>query len=122
MNIVQIENSVNDLIKSFDEATVIYDFLLAYDTPKSIIKRLKDGGLNLSKNEGEVLWKKKIFFKAIKDADLHLEIDRLKSEPSILSHVPRFIITTDYNKLLAIDTKNHDSLDPFSVHMQSNGL
>jgi len=114
MNIVQIENSVNDLIKSFEEATFIYDFLLAYDTPKSIIKRLKDGGLNLSKNEGEVLWKKKIFFKAIKDADLHLEIDRLNSEPSVISHSPRFIITTDYDKLLAIDTKNQDSLDiPF---------
>jgi hypothetical protein len=114
MNIVQIENSVNDLIKSFDEATFIYDFLLAYDTPKSIIKRLRDGGLNLSKNDSEILWKKKIFFKAIKDADLHLEIERLKSEPTVISHLPRFIITTDYDKLLAIDTKNQDSLDiPF---------
>ncbi len=111
MNIVQIENSINDLIKSFDEATFIYDFLLAYDTPKSIIKRLKDGGLNLSKNEGEVLWKKKIFFKAIKDIDLHLEIVRLKSEPAVISHSPRFIIVTDYDKLLAIDIKNQDSLE-----------
>ena len=112
--IVQIENSVNELIKSFDEATFIYDFLLAYDTPKSIIKRLKDGGLNLSKNDNEILWKKKIFFRSIKGVDLHLEIDSLKSEPALISHLPRFIIATDYERLLAIDNKNQDSLDiPF---------
>ncbi len=114
MNIAQIENTVTNLINSFDEDTFIYDFLLAYDTPKSIMKRLKDGGLNLLKSESEILWKKKIFFKAVKDADLHLEIDRLKSEPSIISHLPRFIIVTNYTNLLAVDTKNKDSLDiPF---------
>jgi len=110
MNIAQIENSVTDLMYSFDEPAFIYDFLLAYNIPKSIIKRLRDGGLNLSKTEGEVLWKKKIFFKASKDADLHLEIDRLQSTPSVVSHQPRFIIATDFEQLLAIDTKNQDSL------------
>lgn len=110
MNILQIENSISDLMNSFDEAAFIYDFLLAYDTPKSIIKRLKDGGLNLSKTAGEVLWKKKIFFKVTAEADLHLEINRLKSEPGIVSHSPRFIVLTDYGQLLAIDTKNQDTL------------
>ncbi len=111
MNIVQIENSITNLINSYDENIFIYDFLSAYDTPKSIIKRLKDGGLNLSKITGEVLWKKKILFKAVKETDLHLEIDRLKSESSVISHLPRFIIATDFDKFLAIDTKNQDSLD-----------
>jgi hypothetical protein len=114
MNIVQIEENVQKSLNTFSRELFIYDFLLAYDTPKSIIKRLKEGALNLSKNEGEILWKKKLFFKEINEADLHLAIDELKAEPKISTHLPRFIIVTDYETLLAIDTKTQDSLDvPF---------
>jgi type II restriction/modification system DNA methylase subunit YeeA len=114
MNIVQIEENVQKSLNTFSKESFIYDFLLAYDTPKSIIKRLKEGALNLSKNAGEILWKKKLFFKEINEADLHLAIDALKAEPKISTHLPRFIIVTDYETLLAIDTKTQDSLDvPF---------
>lgn len=47
MNIAQIENNIQQLIESFKMETFIYDLLLAYDTPKSSITRLKKGGLNL---------------------------------------------------------------------------
>jgi len=43
----------------------IYELLLAYGTPKATISRLKKGQLNLSKEPGEVLLKKKVYFKAI---------------------------------------------------------
>lgn len=111
MNVAQIENNLQLLVKSFDEKSFIYDLLLAYGQPKASIKRLKDGGLNLSKNSGEILWKKKLFFKETKDSDLHDLIDDLRIDDSINKHSPRFIIVTDYKNLLARDTKTNDTLD-----------
>lgn len=111
MNIAQIENNLQLLIKSYDDKLFIYDLLLAYGQPKASIKRLKDGGLNLSKKDGEILWKKKLFFKETKDLDLHDLIDDLRIDESISKHSPRFIIVTDYKNLLALDTKTSDTLD-----------
>lgn len=50
MSITQIQENIQTLIANIQEETFIYNLLLAYDTPKSTIKRLQaDGGLNLSK-------------------------------------------------------------------------
>lgn len=94
--------------------TFIYDLLLAYGQPKTAITRLKSlaqGTYNLSKVDGEVLWKKKIFFKSVKKGDLHDIIDEAKNAPTIKKQDPRFLIVTDYKTLLAIDTKSTTSLD-----------
>jgi len=111
MNSFQVENNVQELLQEFNKESFIYDFLLAYDTPKSIVKKLRDLALNLSRVEGEVLWKKKLFFKEVENADLHLLIDNIKNEDRLTSHSPRFIIVTNYDRLLAVDNKTQDSLD-----------
>lgn len=111
MNIAQIENNLKSFLDKFDEPSFIYEFLLAYGQPKASIKRLKEGGLNLSKRNGEILWKKKLYFKETKDSDLHELIDELKIDDSIMKHSPRFIIVTDYKQLLARDTKTNETLD-----------
>lgn len=114
MNIAQIEQNLQQLITDFNKATpenFIYDLLQIYDTPKSTIKRLQDGGLNLSKIEGEIAWKKQLFFKAVQNEDLHELFERIKSSERATKHNPRFVILTDYEKLLALDTKTTDSLD-----------
>ncbi|WP_435357784.1 class I SAM-dependent DNA methyltransferase [Emticicia sp. SJ17W-69] len=114
MNIAQIEQNLQQLITDFDKATptnFIYDLLQTYDTPKSTIKRLQDGGLNLSKVEGEVAWKKQLFFKAVQNEDLYELFERIKTSERATKHSPRFVILTDYEKLLALDTKTTDSLD-----------
>ena len=111
MNVTQIENNLELLVKSFDEQSFIYDLMLAYGQPKASIKRLKDGGLNLSKKNGEILWKKKLFFKETKDLDLHDFIDDLRVDERITKYSPRFIIVTDFENLLARDTKTNDTLD-----------
>jgi len=111
MNIAQIESNLQKLIKSFNEDSFIYDLLLAYGQPKASIKRLQQGGLNLSKHEGEIIWKKKLFFKSVKGEDLHGVIDSIKSDDKALKQDPRFIIVTDFKTLLAIDRKTSDTLD-----------
>ena len=82
MNIAQIENNIQKMMNSFTEDTFIYELLLSYGLPKASITRLQKGNLNLSKNKGEITWKKKLFFKEIKkeDEDLHETIDSLQKD------------------------------------------
>src|SRR5690606_22786315 len=72
------------------------------------ITRLKKGNLNLSKKQGEVSWKKKLLFREVFQDDLHLAISAMQGE---VKHNQRFIIATDYDTFLAIDTKTNDKLD-----------
>jgi hypothetical protein len=112
MNIAQIENNLQQMMKSFNMESFIYDLLLAYGQPKATIKRIKDGGLNLSKVDGEIAWKKKLFFKAVDyGCDLHELIEDIKLNNKAVKYDPRFIVVTDYETLLAIDTKTQDTLD-----------
>lgn len=62
MTLAQLEKNLNEVVTNFNANTFIYDFLLAFITPKSAIQRLQKGQPNLSKIEGEILWKNKIFF------------------------------------------------------------
>ena len=108
MNIAQIENNLQNLIKNFSKDTFIFDLLLAYGLPKASITRLQNGNLNLSKVQGEVSWKKKVLFKPIENEDLHVAITKCKEE---IKQEQRFIIVTDFKTLLAVDTKTSDTLD-----------
>ena len=108
VNIGQIEKNLKKLMKKVSQETFIYDLLTSYGLAKTSITRLKKGDFNLSKLEGEVLWKSKVFYKAINDADLNESIIKIQEE---VKHDPRFIIVTDFRLLLAIDTKTNDKLD-----------
>ena len=65
MNLDKIENELKNISSSINKETFIYDFLLAYGLPKSSINRLKKGDYNQSKIDGEIIWAKKVYFKAI---------------------------------------------------------
>ena len=108
MNIAQIEQNLKNLLLNFNKETFIYEFLLAYGLPKSSITLLQKGNLNLSKVEGEISWKEKVFFKPVFNQDLHAVITQMQSQ---VKNKQRFVIVTDFKILLAIDTKTNDSLD-----------
>lgn len=111
MNVAEIEENISILMSKWSRDTFIYDFLLAYGLPKASITRLKQGTYNLSREDGEILWKKKIFFKEISKDDLHSIIDEIKNNSQVKKQNPRFLIVTDYKTFLAIDTKTMTSLD-----------
>lgn len=111
MNITQIEKNIHAVIEYFNQESFIYDLLLAYGLPKASITRLQKGSLNLSKQPNEILWKKKLFFKIVSTSDLYSATDTYKNQPDLVKHDPRFIIITDYEQLLAIDTKTFETLD-----------
>ena len=108
MNIAQIESNLQNILTNYTNETFIYELLLAYGLPKASITRLQKGNLNLSNIEGEISWKKKLFFKPVFNQDLHQAISEIKST---LKQEQRFVIVTDFKILLAIDTKTADSLD-----------
>jgi len=108
MNITQIEENLQKLMKSFNKETFIFDLLLSYGLPKASISRLQNGNLNLSKNEGEISWKKKVFFRPLKKSDLQAELTEIEK---IIKHEQRFVIVTDFKNLLALDIKTRDKLD-----------
>ena len=109
MNIDQIEAKVKSIDKA--DGNFIYELQRAYGIPKASISRLRSGNLNLSKNDNVIIWKKKLFFQVELYADLHLTIDELVGNPNTQRHNPRFIIVTDYDTILSVDTKTGDSLD-----------
>jgi|26BtaG_2_1085354.scaffolds.fasta_scaffold00606_3 type I restriction-modification system DNA methylase subunit len=111
MNASQIEKNVTSLVKNFNKEEFVFDLLQAYGISKTSITRLKKGDFNLSKIEGEVLYKSKMLFKEVKSGDLLNTIDELTKEPESLKHNPRFVIVTDYQTLLAKDIRTGLALD-----------
>ncbi len=81
MTITQVEENIKALLTNYTKEQFIFDFLLAYGTPKATIARLKKRELNQLEEKGELTQRKKLFFK-IADENLHLLIDTLKNEPT----------------------------------------
>jgi hypothetical protein len=106
-----IEYKIVQLIENFTPEEFIYDLLLAYGISKTSITRLKKGDFNLSKNEGEVLYKKKVFFKEENANKLLSTIEQVAKNEIITRHQPRFAIVTDYKELVAKDLKLGKNLD-----------
>lgn len=111
MNQTLIEKNLNELVKKIDRENFIYDLLVAYGISKTSITRLKKGDFNLSKADGEVLYKKKVLFKEVATDKLFSTIDELTKNEEDLKHNPRFVIVTDYKTLLAKDTRTGLTLD-----------
>lgn len=114
MHITQIETRVQELAQKSPQAPAdfLYDLLAAFDTPKATLARLRQGNLNLSKNPDEVVWKKKLFFKAAAPADdLPALFHAVKNAPAAKKHEPRFLLVANETTLLALDTKTSDTLD-----------
>lgn len=111
MNSHEIEQNVKRIIEDFSKENFLYDLLLAYGISKTSITRLKSGDFNLSKVEGEILYKKKIFFKPQPAEKLLSSIESLAKEERIVKHSPRFAVVTDYKNLVAKDLKLGKNLD-----------
>lgn len=111
MNASQIEINVTALVENFNKEEFVFDLLKAYGISKTSITRLKKGDFNLSKVEGEVLYKSKMLFKEVESGTLLNTIDELTKDTDSLKHNPRFVIVTDYKTLLAKDIRTGLALD-----------
>ena len=105
MNKSEIYQHLLNLSEKPEKENFIYDFLSAFGLSKTTITRLRKGDYNLSKNEGELFYKGKIFFKVQDKGNLIETIDELAKDDKILKQKPRFIVVTNFDVFFATDTK-----------------
>lgn len=101
----EIKEKLSTLAKNTNKENFIYDFLMAFGVSKNAVTRLRKGDANLSKKEGELLYKNKIYFKEEIAKNLLTAIDEAAKDDKILKHNPRFILVSDYETIVAIDVK-----------------
>ena len=111
MKSTEIQHNVQTLIDNFSKEEFIFDLLIAFGISKTSVTRLKKGDYNLSSVEGEILYKKKIFFKVENSDKLLSSIEEISKEHRIIKHKPRFVILTDFKQIVAKDLKLNKNLD-----------
>ncbi|NFB52050.1 class I SAM-dependent DNA methyltransferase [Clostridium botulinum] len=113
MGLQDIERNIKCIINILEEdkKNFIYELLRCYETSKATITKLKKGNKNISQNLGEILWKKKLFFKECEKTKIYKTFLEASTDKTILKNEPRFIIITDYEELIALDTKTNETLD-----------
>tara|TARA_R110002050_G_scaffold109799_5_gene221574 strand:+ start:22305 stop:25010 length:2706 start_codon:yes stop_codon:yes gene_type:complete len=111
MKSTEIKTNVQNLIDKFSKEEFIYDLLIAYGISKTSVTRLKKGDYNFAKANGEILYKKKIFFKVEASNKLLSSLEEIAKEERIAKHKPRFAILTDYKQIVAKDLKLGKNLD-----------
>lgn len=110
MAITEYEDQIQEIVSKPDHSEFIYDFLGVYDIPRATVTKLRKGMNNLAKEAGAVYLKNKLYFREgtgdlMQDyADLQERVDELGSKP-------RYLLVTDYQHLLAKDTKTSETLD-----------
>lgn len=107
----ELSKRVEEIVISNSEEEFIYDFLLAFEFPKSSISRLKNGSYDELNEKNKVLWKKNLLFNRTEDDDVHSTIDNLIKDVNALKTKPRFIIVTNFKTFLSVDTKTNFTLD-----------
>lgn len=111
-NLKDIEEKIKPLGNklSYDKE-FIFDLLASYGRSASNISRLRNGQLNIADDKNtEIAQKNVVYFKPA-EKDIYAVIDDLKSSSSVVRYSTRFVIVTDYQHLLAVDTKTNETLD-----------
>lgn len=112
MNIAEIESSLKDLVETpFDADTFIFRFLEIYDAPKATVTKLRQGTTNQAKEQGELLWNKKLFFRVAKNGQAAKTVDAMAEDPLSKKHTPRFLLATDGEEVYCNDTKADQTKD-----------
>lgn len=91
----------------------VYELLAAYGRARSAITKLREGSLNLAEDKSsEILQRGVVYFKYISDANkLHSTAEELAVDPLVVRYNPRYLIVSDYERLVAVDTKKNSRLD-----------
>ncbi len=116
MNIAEVEFKLKDIAEAaYDPSTFIYEFIEAYGAakpiPRATIAKLKQGSLNKADVKGNLLWPKKLHFRPAIRGQTGPALDALVAAASAKKHGPRFLIVTDGDDVLALDTKLDETIE-----------
>lgn len=110
MAITEYEDQIQEIVSEPDHSEFIYDFLGVYDIPRATVTKLRKGMNNLAKEAGAVYLKNKLYFRE-GTGDLMQDYANLQERVDELGSKPRYLLVTDYQHLLAKDTKTNETLD-----------
>lgn len=111
MAIIDLEDKIVEIVNKEDHSDLLYELLDVYDIPRSTITLLKKGNKNLTKRPGEVHLKNKVWFKEVKRGELFDGFVEVEQQIAELSAKPRYVVVTDFDGILAQDTKTREALD-----------
>lgn len=101
----EIEQNLKSVTENLIPEEFIYDFLLAFGISKTSVSRLKKGDFNMARNPNEVLYKGKIFFTTAETDSMLADIEHYSKDDFIAKQNPRFIILTDFQRVVAKDLR-----------------
>lgn len=115
-------NQLDNIVNGQDRKNFFFDFMLAFNTPRATITKLKNNiGSDVTSNNGEYRLKNKIHYKPVAaGANLHAECDAIRNSPTISKEKIRFILVTDFQDVVAYDTKAKALLDVEFVDLHKN--
>ncbi|QQB46784.1 class I SAM-dependent DNA methyltransferase [Corynebacterium glucuronolyticum] len=91
------------------DSNFIFSLLLAFGRSKGNVTRLRNGSINVAQDpEHEVAQKNIVYFRET-DGDLLEELEQLRLAPHVVKYSPRFVIVTDFEDLVAVDTKTMEN-------------
>ncbi len=118
MNSVALQENLEKLSTDLSRETFVFELLSAYEIPKSTITLLRNSPSKLSGKDNQIILKNKLLFHVPSGEDVHVTIDDLQKDKMASKYNPRFIIVTDFETLLAVDTKTRETLD---IHINELG-
>lgn len=111
MAIIDLEDKLVEIVNRGDHSNFVYELLDLYDIPRATITRLKSGNQNLASGSDEVHLKNKMWYKQAKKGKLFESFVEIEQQVADLSAKPRYMVVTDFNGLLAKDTRTQEALD-----------
>lgn len=117
LSVRELEERVGALAgRNYFSQELLYDLLAAYGRSAGSITRLRKGDLNVARDPqaGEVAQKNVVYFRPVPRESSTDELLELMGELTDAEHVtrycPRFVLVTDYHRLLAYDTRTREML------------
>lgn len=117
LSVRELEERVGALAgRNYFSQELLYDLLAAYGRSAGSITRLRKGDLNVARHpeKGEVAQKNVVYFRPVPhqaSTDELLELmGKLTDAEHVTRYSPRFVLVTDYHRLLAYDTRTRETL------------
>ena len=88
----------------------IFELLLAYGRSQGNVTRLRNGSLNVADDKTREVAQKNVVYFHETTGDPLAAIEGLRTSPSVVRHNTRFVVVTDYDELIAVDTKTGENL------------
>lgn len=111
MSVIEYEDKIAEIVNREDHSDFLYELLDVYDIPRATITRLKTGSQNLTKRPGEIHLKNRVWFKEARNGNLFDAFVEVEQQVNELSAKPRYLLVTDFDGVLAKDTKTQEPLD-----------